>query len=190
MKSTELKKYQKILDVRGLEYGGFNHAKAHYEFLKETFNTSYSLKIADLGCGVGKFPLWIKDNFPQHIVIGIEPVFLPNSSDYPQVSWINGDSTNIPLEHVDILTSFDVMEHIHPDEIEKSLKEIARVTDHYICKICTKPSKSKGVDGEDLHPTVKPLIWWEDQLLRYFDHVKVVDGCLLWAVNNPKTKSN
>lgn len=71
------------------------------------------------------------------------------------------------------------MEHIHPDDLEASFREISRVTNCYICKICTRPSKAKGIDGEDLHPIVKPLEWWQEQFKKYFRTVTIEDGLLI-----------
>lgn len=178
MKQSELDKYLNIKENWGSGYGGFNHAKSHYKFLKTIFDTSEVLTIADLGCGVGKFPLWVKENFPQHCIIGIDPVFVEVGKQ-KDVLFIKGDSTNIPLDKVDILTAFDVMEHVCEEDLERSFKEIARVTDCFIAKICTRASKAKGVKGEELHPTVQPMTWWIEQFKRYFTDVQIVDGLVI-----------
>lgn len=178
MNQQELDKYQKIKEQRGSGYGGFNHAKSHYDFLKTVFSPNKAMTIADLGCGVGKFPKWIAETFPQHYVIGIDPVFVETGKE-DGVLFIKGDSTHIPIAKVDVLTSFDVMEHICEEDLEKSLQEIARVTDFYIAKICTRKSKAQGTEGEDLHPTVQSIEWWMEQLGRYFTKVWLVDGLVV-----------
>ncbi|GEM_PF-5551042 len=173
MLQSELDKYQKILEVHGDSYAGYNHAKHHYNFIIPFLDVEKSLVVADLGCGCGYFPNWIKCTFPQHTVYGIEPVFAPFGDKSYGVDYLKGDSTNIPLEKVDILFSFDVMEHIHPDDLEQSLQEIYRVTKCFVAKISTVPSAVGGVHGEDLHPIVQPLDWWVVQLKRFFENVSI-----------------
>jgi len=69
---------------------------------------------------------------------------------------------DIPMPDKFFLGSYstDVMEHIPPEYVDKTIKEICRVTrtltTHQIATF-------KGTD----HLTVKPIIWWEDQF-RYW----------------------
>jgi len=175
MKKEELQKYLDIQSQRGNDYGGFNHAKRHYDFLYRSFISNSPLSICDLGCGTGKFPIWVKEVFPQHIVFGIDPVFV-TEGNREGVVFLRGDSTSIPIGKVDILTSFDVMEHIHPEDLEASMAEITRVSETYVTKIAYKPSGSRGVNGEELHPLVKSPSWWLDYLKIWYKDVKVMNN--------------
>jgi SAM-dependent methyltransferase len=187
MHPDELKKYQDIKNAidAGCEtnYGRNNNARKHYKFLKKVLKSRKQMVVADLGCGYGVFCRWIKTLFPQHIVYGVDPVFVPeNDENLPKsyIGFMKGDSTRIPLPRVDLLTSFDVMEHVHPDDLNKSLREIARVTDWYIAGIAVGSDKDK-VTGKDveLHAIQKPLSWWCAQFRKHFDSVEITDGLVV-----------
>jgi SAM-dependent methyltransferase len=68
----------------------------------------------------------------------------------------------------DVVTSFDALEHLLPEDVDPVLAEMRRVArprGHFIFSICTRPSRTT-VDGEGLHPTVQPLTWWLDRIAR------------------------
>jgi SAM-dependent methyltransferase len=176
MNAGELQKYLDIRRERGVNYGGFNHAKNHYPFLASVVSSVGS--VCDLGCGTGKFPMWVKENFPGLRVFGVDPVFV-DEGEASGVEFLRGDSTNIPLDKVDLLTSFDVMEHIHPDDLEASMREITRVSDFYIAKIAFAPSRGRGVNGEELHPLVRSKDWWLDHLGRWYGSVTFSENLFL-----------
>jgi len=70
----------------------------------------------------------------------------------------------------DVVTSFDALEHLLPDDVEAVLAEMQRVAvsgggGHFIFSICTRASRIT-VDGENLHPTVQPIEWWLEHIAR------------------------
>lgn len=69
----------------------------------------------------------------------------------------------------DVVTAFDSLEHLLPDEVDAVLDEIARILKPggtFIASICYHASKIK-VEGEGLHPTVQPEEWWMAKLDRF-----------------------
>jgi SAM-dependent methyltransferase len=66
----------------------------------------------------------------------------------------------------DVVTSFDALEHLLPEEVDEVLDEMRRIAvpgGRFIISICTRESKTK-VNGEGLHPTVRPIKWWLDRV--------------------------
>ena len=66
--------------------------------------------------------------------------------------------------------SADVLEHLHPADVETAVLEISRVvTSTLFLRISTIPEKRKlALDGATLtlHLTVRPAAWWKQQFVR------------------------
>lgn len=54
----------------------------------------------------------------------------------------------------------DVMEHIPPEDVEVTLKNILQSAQHVFFQICTQPDHMGVLIGESLHLTVQPHDWW------------------------------
>jgi SAM-dependent methyltransferase len=68
----------------------------------------------------------------------------------------------------DVVTSFDALEHLLPEDVDPVLAEMRRVGrpgGQFIFSICTRPSRIT-VDGQNLHPTVQQLDWWIERIAR------------------------
>jgi SAM-dependent methyltransferase len=64
-----------------------------------------------------------------------------------------------PDKSIDVVTCFEVLEHIHPNDLENSIKELARVARRTIVvSVCTLPDIRGGVN---LHPSAQPVEKWE-----------------------------
>jgi SAM-dependent methyltransferase len=75
---------------------------------------------------------------------------------------------DVPLEadSADVVTSFDALEHLLPDDVPLVLAEMARVGrpgGRFFFTIAFLPSVNT-VDGEGLHPTTKPMEWWIERI--------------------------
>ena len=68
----------------------------------------------------------------------------------------------------------DVIEHIPTELVAPSLEEMARVcSDYLFVSVCPTPSNHLSLEGENLHLTIRPLSWWEDQFRNYGDVEKL-----------------
>jgi ubiquinone/menaquinone biosynthesis C-methylase UbiE len=70
-----------------------------------------------------------------------------------------GTLWDLPFEDnsFDLTISCDVLEHIHPELIGKTIKEIIRVTKNSTIHVIP------DFKHKDFHLTVKPIIWWIKQ---------------------------
>ena len=71
----------------------------------------------------------------------------------------------LPPGPFDAVLCSDVLEHILEEDIELTLKEIfARATKFVFLTVCCRPAKKKLPNGQNVHVTIKPMAWWENQL--------------------------
>ena len=68
-------------------------------------------------------------------------------------------------DEFDVVTCFDVMEHIQPDKVDFVIAELGRVAKHrIILAIATKQTPKRGSKREKLHLTLQPRKWWLKKL--------------------------
>ena len=130
------------LDKNVLNYGSSFHAKKFLNFLL-SLNVS---SVLDIGTGRGEFCDWALTNLCD-TVYGLDFAINPNK-DYANknIKFINSPAHKIPLKDnsVDLITSFDVLEHIPPSEIEETIFEMSRVAKKLLFhKICYNKGTSK-----------------------------------------------
>ena len=145
------------------EYGSANHGKMAYDIISSLEPES----LLDVGCGNGEFCKWIHDNVCEN-VYGVD---FSSSPSLKGPTWIRSFAHNIPVEDksIDIITTFDMMEHLLEENIEETLKEFKRiVVKNCVFNISYYPASFDGIFGETLHPTIKPQDWWLDKIKKVF----------------------
>jgi hypothetical protein len=147
----EQKKYEHIYN--NLEWKSYLTAN-HGHKAKDIILLLQPKSIIDIGCGPNLFcKNTIKNLCP---CIGVD--FAGNYKD------LYGDIciglNNIGDKQFDLVTSFDVFEHLLPSCIEAALVEMKRISNRFLFQIdYGKPSKF-SIFGSSLHQTIKPRIWW------------------------------
>jgi SAM-dependent methyltransferase len=154
---SELEKYQGIYSdpVRSRRYGHSNHgAKAVKPLMKWA-----PASVLDVGCGFNEFVKNLRTLLPTVRSVGVD--FACPGAD------IQASATQMPFDarEFDVLTAFDLLEHLPPEDVENALHEMARVSRRFIFSISYQPSVNKW-KGQTLHPTVRPEEWWLEQLAR------------------------
>lgn len=154
---TELEKYQGIYTSpeKFPKYGHSNHGSGALRLLAKWKPTS----LLDVGCGWNEFVRQVRGTIPGLPATGID--FACPGAD------VIATADHLPLldKEVDVLTAFDVMEHIAPADVDTVLAEMARVSQRFIFSISYVSSVNKW-RGETLHPTVRPESWWMTRLVR------------------------
>jgi ubiquinone/menaquinone biosynthesis C-methylase UbiE len=113
------------------------------KLIKKYFNSKS--KILDIGCGGGRTTIPLSKMGYNVTAIDIVPAFVRIAKQNAEKNKVNpkieiGDVTKLkyPSESFDdVLFSYNGIEHISPDEIEKALKEIFRVLKNEGYFICT-----------------------------------------------------
>jgi SAM-dependent methyltransferase len=147
---------RKYVALTGSTYGSTNHGRHAYSLVQGFKPRS----VVDFGCG--------RNLFIQHLrrlrIDGLGVDFA-----FPEAD-IVAPMHRVPVSAgiADVVTSFDALEHLLPEEVDEVLDEMRRIAvpgGRFVFSICTKESQTK-VNGEGLHPTVKPRGWWLDRIKR------------------------
>lgn len=93
-----------------------------------------------------------------------------------------GESTRIPFpnNHVDIVMSTDMMEHLRPEDVEQSISEACRVASKYVAMKISSMDEAAGwgkkVGVDNLHLTVQPIEWWQEKFLSHGGKLQFSSG--------------
>lgn len=177
---VESEKYKKERDSRG--YGRGNHGKEIIGFIKDLNIES----LLDVGCGFGNFCNDVSDFIPEVYGADIASVCSGNTIKNPKIKFIDSDALNInlPDNSVDIITSFDCLEHCLEDDIVPIMENFKRIAKKgFAFSIAYRQAGERSNHGEFLHMTVKPEDWWIEKIekttgakLSYKTSIKGIGG--------------
>jgi len=154
-REAERLKYVKLAgSARG--YGGTNHGRHAYA----TVIAWQPRFVVDFGCGDNAFIRELRRR-------GIDGLGIDFANPGADVA---APMQCVPLASgiADVVTSFDALEHLLPEDVDLVLAEMRRVgrpSGHFMFSICTRPSRIT-VDGQNLHPTVRAIGWWIERIGR------------------------
>ena len=124
--------------------------------------------ILDIGTGKGQMCNLFKENGYRNIY-GLDFAITPlEEFKNKGITFLQAPAHDIPLpdKSIDLITSFDFLEHVHPDYLEKSIKEMVRVGKKYMLhKIANGPSKSGHSKVGQLHTIQEDHRFWINQVL-------------------------
>lgn len=138
----------------------------------EQYIIGYS-SIYDVGCGRCEWLKYCKFSLGMKRVAGcdISGVAVDFQLRQNGVSCMQSDLTEgllLPDDAYEVVTCFDVIEHLPEETIPFCLNELGRVCQkRLILSICYKPALM-GRDSEPLHLTVKDARWWRERLFNAF----------------------
>ena len=159
------KEPDKIAEKEQNKYAEIWQKHVHYQsrnvldFAKYVIaKTSFGF-ILELGCGTGDGAEYMRRKgrvvYGQDITLkGLKN--LDNLDLYRErAAW------DIPFygDTFDYTVSTDLLEHIPPEKVEKTIAEIIRVTNKKTIH-CISTEPDKKYCGHDVHLTVKPIAWW------------------------------
>ena len=153
------------------KYGDLNHSQTvASKLMSLSFDT-----VLDIGCGGGHFLAHMasKGKSVSGIDISGEAVKIASSrcadGDIRQ-----GAIEGIPIGHVfDLVTAFDVLEHVPEDNVSSAISELARVAKNDV--VVSIAFNADVVLGHALHLTVENQAWWIAKLQQKFKVVDVID---------------
>jgi len=137
-------------------YGGANHGRRALATVLSWQPTF----VVDFGCGRNHFIRELR----RRGVDGLGVDFVMDEAD------VRAPMHAVPLASgiADVVTSFDALEHLLPEDVDLALSEMKRIGQpggRFIFSICTRPSRI-AVSGEQLHATVRPMSWWLERIGR------------------------
>lgn len=101
-----------------------------------------------------------------------------------------GILTNLPYEDnaFDLVFSADVLEHIHPEEVDGVIKELIRVTRRHVFMSISLKGHTKLAEGNDQeahrHTMLRPRHWWD---AKFTELGAVPNKEMMWAMQERDT---
>lgn len=150
-RELERQKYVRLARTR---YGRTNHGR----WARELVLGWQPEFVVDLGCGRNDFIREMRrcgiDGLGVDFAIGGADIVAPLHA--------------IPLlaGAADVVTSFDALEHLLPEDVPLALAEMRRIGrsgGRFVFSVSLRPSRIT-VGGANLHPTVRPLAWWQQHI--------------------------
>lgn len=124
--------------------------------------------IADIGCGQGNYLKPLKDKYD---VTGVEPSSYLCKGTLNGYGVINSDILSLK-GNWDALYCMDVLEHVMPDDIGKTVYHLSKLARHALIGIA---NHSDIWDGVELHLIQEGHPYWQDLLEKYYDNVKLIE---------------
>jgi SAM-dependent methyltransferase len=152
----EIEKYRGLYSSsEHTSYGHTNHGAKAVKLLIKTPPTS----VVDIGCGWNEFCGLVRAALPDVQCVGVD--FACPGAD------VKAEAHELPFadKSFELLTAFDMLEHVTPDLVDKVLAEMARVSQRFLFSISYVPSKRTWL-GQNLHPTVQTEEWWINRIMR------------------------
>jgi len=153
-----------------------HHPKRHMiKYVRFLLGPSEKTKWLDIGCGQGFLVLEALRNDIDAYGIDISKYALENSLIIDRVRY--GSITNIPFEDemFDVISAFDVVEHVNQRDAAKAFSEMHRVLRCNGLLILTTPNPcAMGNWVYDLtHVNVRPANYWKMMLARHGFKIKM-----------------
>ena len=145
-------------------YGHSNHGLSAQDLLLSAES------VLDVGCGHNELAIHLRGQ-------GVEATgcdFACPAAD------VLADVLALPFpdKSFEYVTSFDMLEHLLPQQIETAFAEMRRVSHKFIFSISHVDSINRAPGGETLHPTVMPPEDWASVLGKYATFEQTGNG--LW----------
>ena len=88
--------------------------------------------------------------------------------------------SSLPKEKVDLVICTDVLEHVPPEDVDGTIKEIVALGENCFFVICTKEAIEILPNGENAHCSVHDPAWWLSRIEKSKDFAKKIP----WPVNS------
>lgn len=127
----------------------FGSAGSVPNIVKEIVESHNIKSVLDYGAGKGNTSAAFRNQYPDLIVHSFDPVTFPG-----------------PLpETVELIYSSDVLEHVEPELIDKTLNDLCSIATKYQYHlIACHPAKKALSDGRNAHLIIESPKWWKRKI--------------------------
>ena len=164
---AEHQKYKKVYQMPAAKYSMSDRRRE--DAVRDLTALPCRGRLLDVSCGRGEM-LNAAEDIGFDIAIGTEivPELIKNDT---RVYFSEAHNLQFPSKSYDVVTLWDVIEHLIPGDDELACKELLRVARKYILLTANnRPSKSLGVE---LHINRRPYREWDDLFNKWFSGCKV-----------------
>lgn len=160
-KMNEDDKYSKLY---GSNYGGEGNRRFERIDYVERFVKLDGKSIVDFGCGPGFLRTRIKHK--SYLGIDIARVLADRAKSWAEnEAFLHRDIRSVSLlEKRDVAVSFDVLEHIPEEDVDRVIRNMLDSADDVIIGIACTTALTESPDEDNLHRTVRPPLWWKDRI--------------------------
>ena len=168
--------YASIYDHQIETNPGYRHAEHSpgYRTVLEHAHLISSLRgqSLDVGCGVG-FVVELLAAAPFNFEsrgTDVSPTAVSHAQTRvgdDRITLANGSSLPYADAQFNLVTCFDVLEHLDEHEVDPFISELHRVARPgglILCSIALRKANAIDQYGDNVHRTVRPFDWWIDQL--------------------------
>jgi ubiquinone/menaquinone biosynthesis C-methylase UbiE len=192
-RAAEQARYEHIYsgkDKRFVRYGTSNHGKNAIPQMRQL--GLLQDRLADIGGGRGQFA-------QQALASGVKEAWsidFASSVDKHEGGFhsVKAPAHDLPLQdgQVSVVTSFDMMEHLIPEEVPAVLREMRRVATTAAVFSISYSRSSHTLHDRGLHLTIRPERWWVQQIEKYMDPVEkvFVSGGYIFAIFSSVSRLN
>lgn len=132
----------------------FGLASGIPEEVKVLIETKNVKSILDFGCGKGNTSAALKAAYPDITVYSYDPVTSP---------------IELPT-HVDLVYSSDVLEHVEPELLKRTLASLFDISTYQYHLIACHPAKKSLSDGRNAHLIIENSNWWKSKIEECFNN--------------------
>ena len=150
IRESEVEKYQRCYASDSYKMG----RRRWLRMKKDLDVISTDLTLLDVGSGRGETIEYARERGID--ALGLEIVPELTSDDIAQ-----GSITAIPFHTCDVVTCYDVLEHLPPEDVDKALDELFRVAKHRLFLTVSGNPAERGDDV--LHMSIHTWTWWEQK---------------------------
>lgn len=172
--AEEQKKYHDLYN-KGW-YGRNNWGRGALEWIRANGYKS----ICDIGCGNGRFCVDATEFSDRVLGVDIASVRTQSVIGNPHVEYYDYPAQDMPgikEDAVEVVTAFDVLEHIpEGEDLDKALSEMDRISSKAMVFTISDRLAKRG-DSPPLHMTIHDEQWWVDKLSKY-GKVSIIDAPL------------
>lgn len=137
------------------EWGNVESEMMCRAIISLNFQLKRKIRVLDYGCGKGK--------------LKIEVDRILNVADFVNYDPFVDEFSKEPEGEFDIVSCFDVMEHVEHQCVANTLKYIASKAKYMtMFTIGTEDAQKELGDGRNAHITIRSPQWWLEKLNRYF----------------------
>jgi len=159
---TEQAKYQRMWEFAA--YRAVSPGELVAQTFVDVVNPIPKDRIIDFGCGTGRGTLALH-RLTQCELVQVD--FAANCRD-PEAEWLPLMVCDM-TEKIPVLGDYgfcaDVMEHIEPEKVDQTLRNIMHSGWRVFFQISTVPDHCGALIGHPLHLTVQPHSWWREKFL-------------------------
>jgi len=129
--------------------------------------------VLDVGTGCGDFASMMADRGKKVWAVDMCQAAIDVASKDTRLNCICATLPGLPIDATfDLVTAFDLLEHIPEELVESALLELAkRSRKHVVVSVAWTPSR---VCGHDLHPCLKPQEWWLSRMNDIYESVEII----------------